>query len=185
VSARGLVLAALLAGLVAGCGVPVDQTPRDLDRPGPATGSNAPADDGFGTMIERLYLVRDGALTRVARRGTRPSPPQQLLAELLAGPTKAEQEDGFTSALSTMPVLGMTVVARRAIIEVGERPDDGARSDEMLAYGQIVCTLTSQSAEVGTVSFTSGGRPLGVPRGDNSLSIGDLTSADYATLIDP
>lgn len=182
---RHLVGAALACLLTGACGVPADDAPRDINRPRPSSESNPPAPDRFGSAVERLYLVRDGALTRVVRRTTSAPSPQQLLADLLAGPTRAETEDGVTSALSTTDIVGMTIVQRRAIIAVGEPSGQGARSDETLAFGQIVCTLTSQSTEVGTVSFARSGRPLGVPRGDGSLSTGPLTIADYSTLLNP
>jgi len=178
--AAGTALTALLTG---GCGVPADDAPRDLGRPRPASGSNPPV-AGFGAAIERLYLVRDGRLVRVIRRVPRAPAPDQMLTDLLAGPTHAEQQDGLSSALSTMRITGMVITQRRATVAVGERPAEGSRTDEILAYGQIVCTLTSQGAEVGTVSFTREGRPLGVPRGDTSLSPDPLTIADYATLLD-
>lgn len=177
-----LLLAVALAG---GCGVPVDEEPRDLGGPRPPSGSSRPAPDGFGTAVEWLYMVRDGALVRVIRRVSVPPTPLQMLDDLLRGPTRSEQEDGLATALSTMRIEGMTVVQRRATVVVGERSADGTRNDEMLAYGQIVCTLTSQGAEVGTVSFVSEGRPLGVPRGDGSLYTGPLTVADYSNLIEP
>ncbi|GAB1692859.1 GerMN domain-containing protein [Krasilnikovia sp. M28-CT-15] len=169
--------------VAAGCGVPVDEQPRDLRGPGLAYGSSAPAPDRFGPAVERLYLVRDGGLVRVVRRVPAARTPQQMLQDLLAGPTSAEHQDGLGSALSTMKIDGMNLSQRRASIEIGRAAEQGTRSDEILAYGQIVCTLTSQSAEVGTVSFTSGGKPLGVPRGDGSLSSDPLTIADYADLI--
>jgi hypothetical protein len=106
------------------------------------------------------------------------------LQDLLAGPTVDERADGLSTALSAADVTGLTIVQRRATVSVAARPDGAARSDEVLAYGQIVGTLTSQGAEVGTVSFTSGGRPLGVPKADGALSTGPLTIADYAGLID-
>jgi hypothetical protein len=181
-----LLPAALLTCLLAGaCGVPVDDTPRDLGLPRPASGSNPPAPGGFGSAIERLYFVRDGALARGVRRVPDPPTPQQMLTDLLAGPTRTEQQDGLSTALSTTAITGMTVTRRRAIVTVAEQPGQGSRTDEMLAYGQIVCTLTSQGAEVGTVSFTTGDRPLSVPRGDGSLSTAPLTIADYANLLDP
>ena len=173
--------ACLLAG---GCGVPVDGEPRDLARPGPASGSNAPAADGYGSAVQRLYLIRDGRLVRAVRRVPAPPTPHELLDDLLAGPTRAEQQDGLTSALSTVRVDGMTVVQRRATVTISEPPDQAARGDDLLAYGQIVCTLSGQGAEVGTVSFTNARRPLGVPRGDGSLSTEPLTIADYASLLD-
>ncbi|WP_239118517.1 GerMN domain-containing protein [Paractinoplanes ferrugineus] len=177
---KRLLLAVVL--LAAGCGVPVDDEPRDLDRPRTSV-SSAPVPDRFGSALERVYLVRDGALVRVVRRVPVAPSAQQMLADLLAGPSSAEQRDGFTSALTTTRIGGMTITQHRATVAVAEPSEYGGRTDEMLAYGQIVCTLTSQGAEVGTVQFTSGGSPLSVPRGDGSLSTGPLTIADYADLL--
>jgi hypothetical protein len=177
------VIAAIVAAcmVLTGCGVPIENEPHHIDRPGVAAGTSRPPSNLFGTAVERLYLVRDNALVRVTRRVPATRTPSQILQDLLAGPTGAEQQDGLSSALTTMHVEGMTVARRRANVAIGERT--GARSDEVFAYGQIVCTLTSQGAEVGTVSFSSGGEALRVPRGDGSLSYGPLTVADYAELI--
>jgi hypothetical protein len=183
---RHLLAAFLLTaafGLTAACGVPVDGEPRDLGGSRVVYGPDAPAPDRFGPAVERLYLVRDGKLVRVVRRTPSPRTPEQMVQDLVAGPTRAEQQDGLTSALSQMRVGSTTVVQRRAAVEIGAPPLPGARSDEVFAYAQIVCTLTSQGAEVGTVSFTRDGQTLAVPRGDGSLSTGALTIADYADLI--
>jgi Sporulation and spore germination len=179
---RGL-LVVLAAMITAGCGVPVDGSPRDLDRPRPAYGSDAPAPDRLGPAAERLYLVRDGKLVRVVRRVPAARTPQQMMQDLIAGPTRDEQQDGLTSALSSIQVGATTIAQRRAAVEIGAPAVPGARSDEVLAYAQIVCTLTSQGAEVGTVSFTRDGRSLAVPQGDGLLSTAPLTIADYADLI--
>jgi hypothetical protein len=183
-SRRKLAAIILLCLFTAGCGIPADNEPRALDRPGPAAASGGPAPDRFGSAVERLYLVHDGTLTRVVRQVPTARTPEQILHDLLAGPTRAELQDGLSSALSTMPIESMAVAGRRAVVSLGEPPGQGARSDEVLAYGQIVCTLTSQSAEVGTVSFTRGGQPLSIPRGDGALSADPLTIADYASLLD-
>jgi hypothetical protein len=45
-----------------------------------------------------------------------------------------------------------------------------------------VCTLTSQFA-IGTVTFTSDGHPLSVPRAHASLTDGPVTIADYVALL--
>jgi hypothetical protein len=180
----GLAVTALtVAVLAAGCGVPVDGGPRDLDRPAPSDSAGVPPAESTGTAVERLYLVRDDVLVRVTRRVPAPRTPDGILADLLTGPTAAERADGLGSALTTTTVSGMTISRRRATVAVAGWTEPGARSDEILAYAQIVSTLTSAGAEVGTVSFTTGGRPLGVPRGDGSLSADPLTIADYADLI--
>jgi spore germination protein GerM len=175
------VLALVMA--VAGCGVPTDSQPRDI--PNPLTrDSGQPGAVSAGSAVVRIYLVRDGRLVRVAHRVPSPLPPKGELAELLKGPTATDSGNGLTSALSTTDVLDVTVTDRRATVDIGSQTGQGARSDETLAYGQIVCTLTSQGAEVGTVSFLSDGMPLAVPRADGSLSDGPLTIADYSGLLD-
>ena len=173
----------LAAVALAGCGVPLDSQPRDIDDPR-AQGSSGPLAADAGTAIIRLYLVRDARLVRVARRVPTAQPPGGQLQELLKGPSASESAEGLTTALSTMNVIDMTVVDRRATVSIAEPAGQGARNDEVLAFGQIVCTLTSQGADVGTVSFVSGGRPLAVPRADGSLADGSLTIADYAGLLD-
>jgi len=176
-------LVLLLALALTGCGVPRDSQPRDIDDP-QAQGSSGPLAADAGTAIVRLYLVRDGMLVRVIRRVPTVQTPSGQLQQLLKGPTASESADGLTSALSTMEVIGMTIMNRRATVNIAESADQGARSDEVLAYGQIVCTLTSQGADVGTVSFVRGGEPLAVPRADGSLVDNSLTIADYAGLLE-
>jgi hypothetical protein len=60
-------------------------------------------------------------------------------------------------------VLRLYLADGRAVITLGDRAGQGFRSDEVLAFGQIVCTMTSLP-EVGTVSFVADGAPLWVPR---------------------
>jgi hypothetical protein len=177
------VLLLLLVFAPAGCGVPLDSAPRAIDGPQAHNSGDQVAAD-TGTAVVRLYLVRDGRLVRVIRRTSTARSPNGQLQDLLRGPTSAESADGLTSALTTMNVVSMTVTNRRATVIIGVRTNQGARSDEVLAFGQIVCTLTSQGADVGTVSFLSGGMPLAVPRADGSLADSGLTIADYAGLLD-
>jgi hypothetical protein len=173
---RRLALVAVLAA--AGCGVPAEDTPRDVTVAPPA-GSGVPAGGDLGPAVERLCLVRDGRLVRVERRVPYVRSANDLLRDLLAGPTAAESRAGLTSALATASPVTVTLTAGRAVVEVG---DAGARSDEVLSYAQIVCTLGTR-ADVGTVSFTRQGRLLGVPRADGSLAEGPVTIADYDALM--
>lgn len=174
-------LALLLAA--AGCGVPLDEEPRPLDTPRSLDASGNPVPDAVGAVVLRLYLVRDGRLVRVPRRVPAPLTPAQQVDTLLAGPTADESADGLSSALTTMNVLDVRLQDRRATITVVDRPDQPVRADETLAFGQLVCTLTTQP-DVGTVSFESDGQPLYVPRADGSISVNPLTIADYSGLLD-
>jgi spore germination protein GerM len=111
-------------------------------------------------------------------------PPAQL-RDLLAGPTAMESDNGMTSALTAASGLTVQVTGGRATVDVGGgRLSEGLGTDDVLAFGQIVCTLTSQFA-IGTVSFTSDGQPLSVPRADASLADGPVTIADYVGLLGP
>jgi len=170
-------LAVLLAG---GCGVPLDSAPRNVSDARVPYRTGPPA-EGAGRAVERLCFVRSGWLVRVVRRVPAVRPPQQQLGDLLAGPTAEESTAGLSSALSTATGVTMTMAAGRATVEVGPR-DTGPRSDDVLAFGQIVCTLTSQ-LQVGTVSFTSDRKPLSVPRADGSLATTPVTIADYVSLL--
>ncbi|WP_238010684.1 GerMN domain-containing protein [Dactylosporangium sp. AC04546] len=177
-------LAALAAGLVlAGCGVPADRTPRTIDPPvvvGSPETPTAQASLPPGSVVEKLYLVRAGRLTAVERRVDGPATLDRQLNDLLAGPTEQERDSGFGSALEgTDLIIGAALDGGTAIVTVG---DTTIRNDEVLAYGQIVCTLASRD-DVGTVRFLQDGRALEVPRADGSLTSDPLTTADYATLI--
>jgi spore germination protein GerM len=178
------VLVLLLAVVtLTGCGVPLDDAPRDITGARLPARSGAPVPDGAGRAAERLCFVRDSRLVRIVRRVPVARPPAAQLADLLAGPTAGESADGLTSALTTASHVTMKLTAGRATVDIGDRTGQALRSDDVIAFGQIVCTLTAQ-LPVGTVAFTSGGEPLSVPRADGSLASGRLTIADYVDLLE-
>jgi hypothetical protein len=185
---RRLAVAAALVMLapVAGCGVPVDAEPRVVEPPnGAHPALSAAAPNRPGAVSERLCLVRNELLSAVARSMQQTASLDTHLRLLLDGPTEAEQDAGFTSALTgTTPTQTVSQARGIVTVEIGDRPEDTGRSDEVLGFGQIVCTLTTRP-DVAAVAFTQDGRPLGVPRADGSLSPGPLTAADYADLLAP
>ena len=186
---RAGLTAAVVAGLLAGCGVPVEGEPRTVEPPrGPfaAAGSPTPVPPPeAGTVAQPLYFVRGDRLVAVLRRvRTVPTVPEHV-ADLVAGPTRAEADAGLASALGGNTVIAaVRLEGTRAVVELDDPPEGGGRSDEVLAVGQVVCTLTAR-ADVATVSFRHEGQPLGVPRSDGSLSQAPLTVADYAALVAP
>jgi spore germination protein GerM len=178
---RWVAFALVLA--VSGCGVPVDRTPREINDIRVPYRSGAPAAQSAGQQIERLCFVQNGKLVRVARRVPVELLPAAKVRDLLAGPTAQESDNGLTTALTATTGVTVVVDGVRATVDVGGgRLAEGLGTDDVLAFGQIVCTLTSQF-QIGTVTFTSEGQPLSVPRADASLTDGPVTIADYVALL--
>ncbi|MFI5910245.1 GerMN domain-containing protein [Dactylosporangium sp. NPDC051541] len=178
-------MSALLAVLVLpGCGVPTDRDPRPIEPSvtiGSYEGPMAPASPG--SVVERLFMVRDNQLVPVDRRVSAVPSAQRVLEDLVTGPTAQERESRLDSALAgTSYITGVQLRSGTAV--VGLSVDNPIRNDETLAYGQIVCTLAARADIVG-VQFAQAGRTMEVPRGDGALTSGLLTAADYASLIAP
>ncbi|MEH1101558.1 GerMN domain-containing protein [Micromonospora sp. CPCC 205561] len=181
--------ALVVLGLLAGCGVPTEGAPRAVaPPPGPFPTSGTVAatqtptlNPGRATQV--LCFVRDDRLVRVERRVDGTPTVDAQLQHLLAGPTAGERDAGITTAL---PGAVEVAVARprgtEVDVDLGGAGDETGRSDEVLAFGQIVCTLTARS-DVDTVAFLRGGARLGVPRADGSLTQAPLAADDYANLI--
>jgi spore germination protein GerM len=190
VTRRPLRLCALLAAVaVAGCGVPVETAPRSLPPVATASGATPASTPGStssarpGSPAEVLFLVRGGRLVAVRRPATGPLTPQAALTHLFAGPTAAEHDAGMTSALTGIGTgAQVRLDGSVAVVDLGGRPEGTDRSDEILAYGQVVCTLVARP-EVDAVSFLLDGRTTAVPRADGSLTWLPVSRADYATLV--
>lgn len=177
-------IAVTCAGVLAACGVPAEDTARDIEAtPRSAIASATPATAESGPATEKLFLVRNGTLVTVTRQLPSEASTQSLVEDLLAGPTSAERDDGITSALlgyTTIPTV--EVRDRVATVELGASTTDTGRNDDVLAFGQFVCTL-AERPDIDRVAFTHDGQPLRVPRGDASLTLQPLTPADYANLV--
>ena len=182
----GLAAAVLAATALAGCGVSAQSAPQPVDPPrGPfqAVTSPTPAATDSGPVAQRLFMVKDGKLVAVTRHADRQPTVQTLIDDLLAGPTKAERDAGITSALQgAATVSGVRLDGDRATIELAAPLAETGRNDEVLAYAQVVCTLTARP-EIRGVTFTRHQQPVRVPRADGQLSQGPLTAADYADLV--
>jgi spore germination protein GerM len=186
---RVALLGALVAAVALGaCGVPAQDEPHRVELPRnpltTVTARPAPTESHGGVAVV-VCLTRSGRLAQTVRRlGSFPSVQQQL-DNLTAGPTRAEQDNGLGTALA-----GFTLRARQApsstevTVDITEADESNARSDEVLAYGQIVWTLTAR-ADIDSVVFTRDNRRLEVPRADGTLSRGPLHAGDYASLVSP
>ena len=171
--------------LLGGCGVQAQDEPHAVDLPRHAltTPSLGPMDPA-GEVAQVLCLARGDRLAQVVRRTAAYPTVQAQLTSLVAGPTTAERGEGLTTVLSGFALTARIRPGGEVTVEIPEVDEGYARSDEILAYGQIVCTLTAR-ADVGSVLFTRDGQRLEVPRADFTLSGSPLTSGDYSSLLGP
>jgi hypothetical protein len=135
--ARRLLAAALVALVaVTGCGV----RPSDAIAAGdPPSGAVAPA------WKITLYLVKNGRLGTVTRRGEGPLFKAGILALLAAGPTASEQANGFTTDVPFEAGPFSVTVEPAGDLVVTLSTSAGALST--LAVEQIVCTAAATAPE--------------------------------------
>jgi spore germination protein GerM len=147
-----------------------------------AVTSPSPLPTTTGSYAESLYLVKDGLLVAQVRHVATESSVQDLVGDLLAGPTEVESANGLSTALAGVTVTGVRLQAGYATVDLAAPIEGGGRNDDLLAYAQVVCTLTARKDVLG-VAFTRAGKAIDVPRGDSSVSAGPLTASDYVTVL--
>lgn len=184
--ARRATLLVLITVVLAGCGVTPEDSARQVEPPGgtqPDWASQPSPPDATGAVPERLYLIRGDEIVPALRHVSSEPSPEDLMDDLLAGPTDSERRAGLTSALLGDEIItGVHKIDNNAVVELAAELDDTSRNDQVLAFAQIVCTLDAHPLITG-VSFTSDGQPVGVPIADGSLATGPLTAAHYTALL--
>lgn len=186
---RKAAVVAFAALLLSGCGVRTEAQPTSVHvPPGPFSAlasaqPAAPTAGASGPIRQPVYFVKGGKVAPVTRGLDVATDVEGLVALLRAGPTQAEQDAGFTTTLAGgQLVVGAHTEGTRAVVELAPAGEGSARSDEGLAYAQIVTTLCARPGIV-AVEFVRDGQPVPVPRGDGQLTPGPLTPADYTDLI--
>ena len=182
----GLLLVALLAGLAA-CGVPAEEGPRVIaptaDNALP-TAAPTPLGPAGGAEVT-FCLTRDEQLVEVTRRVTRVPDVGDSIEDLLAGPTEEESALGLGTALGGAPVVtDVRLDDSVAVLTLRSDAREGSRTDDVLALGQVVCTLTARKDVTG-VAFEQDGERVAVPRGDGSLTREPLRIGDFEVLRPP
>jgi hypothetical protein len=181
---RALPLVVLLGVVVVGgCGVPSDSHPTVLDDHGvqvaapPTTRAS-----GVGTRRVQLCLVSGGRLTAITVALPSPLSVARTLHALIDAPG-TELPPGVRSAV-TDPALMTAGTTTRGVahVDLGAGFALIAPSEQILAVGQVVCTLTSLPG-VGQVQFTQGGRPTPVPRADGAPTEQPVSRFDYLQLL--
>jgi spore germination protein GerM len=189
---KGWGLGLVVVLVVAGCGVPTQDSPvpiRPEALPSRLQETARPRDvspptAGPGQVSVVVNFVRKDRLVRSVREV--PNGPEQdrlaaIVAALIAGPTERERASGISSALPAG--LQLTVAAlhgNRAVIGLtGETA--GSAAENVLAVGQIVLSATAISA-IKEVTFERDGLPVEALLADGALTTNPLTAADYAAL---
>ena len=180
----GVVVGAALLVVAASCGIPAE---RDANR-------IAPADVPFGLLDEEttttavaegratsVYLLTKDRLAAVDRSLPDDADLADLLELVVAGPTKVERRLGLTSAVPSGTVATVKTSRGIAKVDLNAAFGDIRSSDQLLALGQIVYSLTGQPG-IGAVSFSLEGKPVEVPLGDGTTSAEPLSRDDFAAL---
>jgi hypothetical protein len=176
--------AAVAAGALTGCGVPVDAAPRALD---PAEApfqvlQEEPAARPTGDDQAVLYFVRDDSVVRQTRRVEAPADVAAVLELLLEGPSPEQVEDGISSALPTTFDVEGVELGRNGVAVVTLGGSSTQISASPLAFAQVVATLTAPGL-ARAVRFRLDGDDLPVPRGDASVTEAPVDRRDYAELL--
>ncbi|MEO6125511.1 MAG: GerMN domain-containing protein [Ilumatobacteraceae bacterium] len=167
--------------MLVSCGVPTETTPRSISdnqlpdglRPANATGQPASA----ASEAIRVWLVRDDGLTSVIRRIDSPATTLDVLASLGIGPSDIEQRLSLRSALPDASlIIDAQINGGTAVVGLDSAFDQIPATDQVLAIGQVVLTLTNLRG-VGQVRFERDGSEVAVPLPDGR-SVDRAVSAD-------
>lgn len=183
------VAVALVAAALAGCGIGVDGTPRDVsaDRQRDFEIDNPTAPDegtGSGDSDGLVYLVResstgDPAVIKAVHRDVAATA-QALMESLLAGPTAAEQSARLSTAIPPgTSLLGVQFVDPGVLAVDLSEDILSATGDALVdAVAQIVLSMT-QLERVEAVKLLVEGQEQQWPRGDGVVVSTPLSEYDF------
>ncbi|HRB03291.1 MAG TPA: GerMN domain-containing protein, partial [Ilumatobacteraceae bacterium] len=156
-----LSLVSLLA--LASCGFPAQGEPQQLGDSELPNGLR-PSDTAVPTTVvdteaATLWFVSDNRLVAVRHRLAIPVTIEMIALDLLAGPNPAEESRGLRTATpDTAAVLEVTLNRGSAVVQLSDAFADIPASDQVLAIGQLVLTLTDFRG-VGSVQFVRNDEP--------------------------
>ncbi len=180
----------VLAGLLAGCGVPLDddaqgvpaaEVPSGLRPTDTLVATTAVAE----TETVTIWFVRDGRLVPARHRVAAPVTPPAVLSELLLGPTAAEQTRALRTAIPDADaVTDVSVAGGVAAVQLTQAFAEIPAADQIPALGQLVMTLTDLRG-VGRVRFVLDDAVIAVPLPTGEVAEGSVSRDDFAVLVEP
>ncbi|TDD16552.1 hypothetical protein E1218_29590 [Kribbella turkmenica] len=181
----------MVAALVVlvGCGVPLQDRPAPIEPQSIPSRLQSPgvpsARPSAAEATVRVNFVRENRLVSLPRRVPSADLLDGVIEALTGGPTSSEQAAGVTSALP--PDLSLTVVTvqgSRVGLELSGAETDRSATENVLAVGQIVLSVTALPS-VDEVTFWRNGAPVEALLADGALTTEPLTAADYEALRAP
>jgi spore germination protein GerM len=179
------VLALLLVGPLASCGIPTDDQPRLIAEEPEGLGTTSKPADATGAQSVRLYLIDSEAdppkLAEIERATKQRLGPLEAVDQLLLGATDEEQQNGYQSKIPPGTKLLHSKVQGDVVVldlssDIGQI---AATSDTAVqAYAQLVYTATQAGAT--TVRFLTEGKATDVPT--DSEPMAEVTRTDYREL---
>ena len=178
----GIVGAFAIVALSAGCGIPIESSPRALPSselspalaaiPGVPTSSSVPVGDHGFALVPVYFLFADAtALKQVETEVPQPpgDTPQAVLRALENGPSAKQYSLGFSTALpqnADFRVIGGPV---HGILRVALDPSyyQLPQTLAIQELAQVVYTLSRAPSDVKGVQFYSNGAKAGVPAGND------------------
>ena len=183
------VVAVALVSAVGACGVGTEDAPRvarDESVPfgllSPSAPTLVPPPSAATTEPVTLYFISGDRLVAIERPLDAPVALEDVVVAL------AEPSDEGGPLRSVVGPAPLAVVAQLKLaagvvqIDLAQGVAELGGDTQLLAIAQLVCTLTARPG-VGQVSFTFGGLPVDVPRGDGTLTSGAVSRDDYAQLL--
>jgi spore germination protein GerM len=192
---RRLLLGLAGLALVAGCGVPRGGEVQPLSTQAvpygllkaKATPTATPSAAAATTVAGKVAFVDRGRGIRLTARsvpaGASVQVADELLGQLVLGPTPDERERGFDSVVpptSRLTVVGITEGVA-AVDLSGDLP--GQNADRLpIAAAQVVFTVTSVDT-INAVTFQRDGVQIDGVLGDGTLTLAPLRRKDYSNLL--
>ncbi|MGH2685480.1 MAG: GerMN domain-containing protein [Actinomycetota bacterium] len=181
-------IGAVVALLVA-CGVPSEETPRDLAAdsvqfdllaPSSSTTSTTAPPDARRTV--EIFLLRNEQLAPRDRQMPADTDPGDVIAELLIGPNDDERSRGFGTAIPDgTELIGHGLDDGTLTLNLTEELNTVQGELQTIAVAQMVFTATELDTVSG-VRFQIEGTAVQVPQGDGTATSSPLTRADYPEL---
>jgi Sporulation and spore germination len=205
------VMTAVVAAVVAACGVPIDPAVRNIDSvpdqlmattsrtttttttttttivvvpTAPPTSSTTTT-----TIVDQsielipLYFVNGDRFVEERRLLPADYSLLDVVLELAKGPQDGEFQTFPTTFVNFGDVVDITKEEGLATVELSPRFNDLTAAEQRRLVGQLVLTLGSQRG-VGQVRFRVAGNSLEVPQGDGTFSTDPLSRDSFLGLVD-